>query len=82
VPEALRPMFYCGELYKVTLGTSGGRGAEKRLAIPIGKFEKKLATFRETLKTKMKARCRPTRRRRWLSGRTGASFQTGSTSRS
>ncbi|PZU59864.1 MAG: integrase [Sphingobium sp.] len=50
VPEALRPMFNCGELYKVTLGTSDAREAGKKLAIANGEFEKKLATFRETLK--------------------------------
>lgn len=50
VPEQLRPLFNCGELYKVTLGTSDRREAEKRLAIANGEFEKKLATFRETLK--------------------------------
>lgn len=49
VPEALRPMFNCGELYKVTLATGDQREAEKRLAIANGEYEKKLATFRETL---------------------------------
>ena len=51
VPEALWPMFNCGELYKVTLGTSDRREAEKKLAIANGEFEKKLVTFRETLKS-------------------------------
>lgn len=50
VPEALRPLFNRGELYKVTLGTSDRREAEKRLAIANGEFEKKLVTFRDTLK--------------------------------
>ena len=51
VPEALRLMFNCGELYKVTLATSDRREAEKKLAIANGEFEKKLAMFRETLST-------------------------------
>ncbi len=51
VPEPLRPMFNCGELYKVTLGTSDVREAQKKLAIANGEFEKKLETFREALKS-------------------------------
>lgn len=51
VPEALRPMFNCGEMFKLTLDTADRREAEKRLAIANGEFEKKQATFRESLKS-------------------------------
>lgn len=43
VPEALRPLFGCGELYKVPLGIKGLRQAAPLLAIANGEFEKKVA---------------------------------------
>ncbi len=49
IPEALRPSFACGELYKVSLGTGDVREAEKRFAVANGEYEHKLATFREAL---------------------------------
>ena len=50
IPDALKPAFACGDFHKVSLGTADLREAERKLAIANGEFEKKVATFRETLK--------------------------------
>lgn len=81
VPEALRPLFNCGELYKVTLRTSDRREAEKRLAIENGEFEKKVATFRETLKNQGGGALSPEEAQalveRHLTRRSGTGFASG-----
>jgi integrase len=81
VPEALRPLFNCGELYKVTLRTSDRREAEKRLAIENGEFEKKIAAFRETLKNHGGGALSPeeaqTLVERHLTRRSGTGFASG-----
>ncbi|QDZ06933.1 site-specific integrase [Sphingomonas panacisoli] len=81
VPEALRPLFNCGELYKVTLRTSDRREAEKRLAIENGEFEKKIAAFRETLKKQGGGALSPEEAQalveRHLTRRSGTGFASG-----
>ncbi|MEP9404634.1 DUF6538 domain-containing protein [Sphingomonas silueang] len=51
IPEALKPAFACGDFHKVSLGTADPRDAERKLAIANGEFEKKVAAFREVLKS-------------------------------
>ena len=81
VPEALRPLFNCGELYKVTLRTSDRREAEKQLAIENGEFEKKVAAFRETLKNQGGGALSPDEAKalveRHLTRRSGTGFASG-----
>jgi hypothetical protein len=81
VPKPLRPMFNCGELYKVTLGTLDTREAEKKLAIANGEFEKKLKTFRRALKNQDSS-VRPTEEaqalvERYLTRRSMSGFASG-----
>lgn len=51
IPEALKPAFACGDFHKVSLGTADPRDAERKLAIANGEFEKKVAAFREAVKS-------------------------------
>lgn len=83
MPEDLRGLFNCGECYKVPLGTKDRRAAGPLLAIANGEFEKKVATFRETLKKQGGGRLSPEEAKalveRFLTNRSGSGFATGGT---
>lgn len=83
VPVALRASFNCGEFYKVTLGTSDLRVAEKKFAIANGEYEAKLATFRAALAGGANGSLAPEEAlalvERYLTARSSSGFATGGT---